>query len=67
VRGYADVTDEDLLREEWPVRKMVEAIDLSGAKGTSDTEGKAARVAASERGQRASFNRPGGSVNRPYL
>ena len=29
---------------------------LNGADGISDTEGKAAREAASERGQRASFN-----------
>jgi len=29
---------------------------MNGANGMSDIEGKAAQVAASERGQRASFN-----------
>jgi hypothetical protein len=33
-----------------------ELLAMNGANGMSDIEGKAARAAASERGQRASFN-----------
>ncbi len=40
---------------------------LNGADGVSDIEGKAAREAASECGQRVSFNGALGRLVKPYL
>ena len=44
-----------------PTKRAEKTPGPNGASGTSDIEGKAARVAASERGQRTSFNRADGT------